>query len=67
MPWPKPKKKDVASAHVYKGAYGFRYSLRNAEGAVIWENSYPLRSRFTAREEIKRRWGLDGNKISMEA
>lgn len=67
MPWTKPKKKDVASAHVYRGSYGFRYSLRNADGQVIYENSYPLRSRFDAREEIKKRYGLPPNKISMEA
>jgi hypothetical protein len=66
VPWVKPKKKDVATAHVYAGFGGFRYSLRNAEGAVIYENSYGLRSRFDAREEIKKRFGLPPDKISME-
>jgi len=63
----KPKKEDVDTGHVYRGSYGFRYSLRDAEGKVIYENSYPLKSRFAAREEIKTRFGLAPNKISMEA
>lgn len=67
MPWVKPKKDEVANAHVYRGAYGFRYSLRDADGKVIYESSYPLRSRFHAREEIKKRFGLSADKISMEA
>lgn len=67
MPWAKPKKDDVASAHVYRGSYGFRYSLRDLDGKVIYECSYPFRSRFHAREEIKKRFGLTSDKISMEA
>lgn len=67
MPWVKPKKEDVATAHVYRGSYGFRYSLRDSEGKVIYENSYPLRTRFDAREEIKKRFSLTADKISMEA
>lgn len=67
MPWVKPKKEDVASALIYTGAYGFRYSLRDADGKVIYEASYPFRSRFKAKEEIQTRWGLANNKISMEA
>lgn len=64
MPWEKPKKEDVESALVYSGAYGFRYSLRDAEGKVIYEAPHAFRSRFHAREEIKKRW--PGAKISME-
>ena len=66
MAWVKPKKEDVASAHVYTGAYGFRYSLRDVEGKVIWEAPHPFRSRYHAIEEIKKRFGLPVNKISTE-
>lgn len=65
MPWVKPKKEDVTSALVYSGAYGFRYSLRDADGKVIYEAPHPYRSRYDAREEIKKRWPQA--KISMEA
>lgn len=67
MPWVKPKKEDVAKALIYSGAYGFRYSLRNADGKVIWEAPHPFRSRFDAKKEIETRWGLDNRDISMEA
>ena len=67
MPWVKPKKEDVESALVYTGAYGFRYSLRDADGKVIWEAPHPFRSRYDAINELKSRWALPINKISTEA
>ena len=62
----KPKKEDVASALVYTGAYGFRYSLRDADGKMIYEAPHAFRSRFHAIDEIKKRYGLAANKISTE-
>lgn len=67
MPWVKPKKEDVESALVYTGAYGFRYSLRDADGKVIWEAPHPFRSRYDAIKELKTRWALPITKISTEA
>jgi hypothetical protein len=64
--WVKPKKEDVASALVYSGAYGFRYSLRDAEGKVIYEAPHAFRSRYHAIEQIKKSYGLPINKISTE-
>lgn len=64
MPWVKPKKDAVHTVYVYTGAYGFRYSCRDAEGKVIYEAPRGFRSRFDAREEIKKRW--PEAKISME-
>ena len=66
MPWVKPKKEDVVTAHIYTGAYGFRYSLRDVDGKVIWEAPHPFRSRFHAIDELKTRWGLPITKISTE-
>lgn len=66
MPWVKPKKEDVAKAHVYTGAYGFRYTLRDADGKVIWEAPHAFRSRFDAIEEIKKRWSLTARDITTE-
>lgn len=66
MPWVKPKKEDVSTAHVYTGAYGFRYSLRDADGKVIWEAPHPFRSRFDAIKELKERWGLTAREINTE-
>ena len=66
MPWVKPQKEDVAKAHVYTGAYGFRYSLRDYTGRVIWEAPHAFRSRFDAIAEIKRRWGLTARDITTE-
>lgn len=66
MPWVKPKKEDVASALVYTGAYGFRYSLRDADGKVLYEAPHAFRSRFDAINEIKKRWGLTARDISTE-
>lgn len=61
----KPKKEDVASVLIYTGAYGFRFSCRDADGKVIYEAPHAFRSRFHAREEVKKRWPQA--KISMEA
>ncbi len=66
MPWVKPKKEDVDRALVYSGAYGFRYSLRDVDGKVIWEAPHAFRSRFDAIEQIKKSWGLPVNRISTE-
>lgn len=66
MPWEKPKKEDVAKAHVYTGAYGFRYSLRDVEGKVIWEAPHGFRSRFDAIKQIKSMWGLTARDITTE-
>ena len=65
MAWVKPEKEAVESALIYSGAYGFRYSLRDADGKVIYEAPHPFRSRYHAREEIKKRWPQA--RISMEA
>lgn len=64
MPWVLPKKDEVAAALIYSGAYGFRYSLRDADGKVLYEAPRAFRSRYDAREEVKRRWPQA--KISME-
>ena len=66
MPWVRPKKEEVAKAHVYTGAYGFRYSLRDDDGKVIWEAPHPFRSRFDAIKEIKTQWGLTASDITTE-
>lgn len=60
----KPKKGDVKSVLIYSGAYGFRYSCRDADGKVIYEAPHAFRSRYDAREQIKQRW--PEAKISME-
>lgn len=64
MPWVKPEKEDVKSVLIYTGAYGFRYSCRDADGKVVWEAPHPFRSRYDAREAVKKSW--PGAKISME-
>ena len=65
MPWLRPKKNEVKSVLVYTGAYGFRYSCRDADGKVIWESPHAFRSRYHAREAIKKSW--PEATISMEA
>lgn len=62
----KPNKEEVATALVYSGAYGFRYSLRDVEGKVIYEAPHAFRSRFHAIEQIKKSYGLPASKISTE-
>lgn len=64
MPWTTPEKEAVRTVYVYAGAYGFRYSCRDESGKVIYESPQAFRSRYDAREQIKKRW--PDAKISME-
>lgn len=51
-----PEKDAVAIAYVYPGFLGFRFTCRDHEGKVIYDSPNGYKSRYQARDEIKRLW-----------
>ena len=51
-----PEADAVAVVYVYPGAYGFRYTCRGHDRRVLYDSPRAFKSRYTARDEIKKRW-----------
>lgn len=49
-------KKGVHYVHVYRSHMGFSYRCHDSVGTVVYQCPRDFRSRFKARDEIRRRW-----------
>jgi hypothetical protein len=52
----RPAPNAAKKANVYPGSGGFRYTLRDAAGRVIYDSAQAFRSRKAARADILRSW-----------
>lgn len=58
-------KKDVDFVQVYRDRMGYSYRCHDSVGTIVYQCPREFRSRFRARDEIRRRW--PGVKISFDA